>query len=63
VTGKQFSTRIQKLWRTQQEAADALGVTRGAIGHYELGRRPIPETVIKLLECIEKLNHVAQKSS
>lgn len=63
MTGKQFSTRIQKLWRTQQEAADALGVTRGAIGHYGLGRRPIPKIVVKLLECLEAANHVAQKST
>lgn len=53
MTAKQFSTRIQKIWTTQKEAANALGVTRGAIGHYELGRRPVPGTIVKLLECIE----------
>lgn len=61
MTAKQFSTRIQKLWRTQQEAADAFGVTRSAVGHWIHGRRPVPMTIEKLIECIEAANHVAQK--
>jgi DNA-binding XRE family transcriptional regulator len=58
MTARQFSTRIKRFWRTQQEAAAALGVTRGAIGHWELGRRPVPKSIVKFLECIEERNHL-----
>jgi DNA-binding transcriptional regulator YiaG len=53
MTPFQFSKRISKLFNTHQEAADALGVTRGCVGHWLNGRRPVPGTVEKLIECIE----------
>lgn len=54
MTANQFYKRISKLFDTQQEAADAFGVTRSAVGHWLSGRRPVPESIVKLLECIEE---------
>lgn len=53
MTAHQFYKRISKFFNTQQEAADALGVTRGAVGHWIAGRRPVPESIVRLIECIE----------
>ena len=61
MTADQFARKIQKLWVTQKDAAEALGVTRSCIGHYEHGRRPVPAPIVKLLKCLEAANHVAQK--
>lgn len=53
MTAKQI-TRIRiRLFGTQAAAAMACGITPGAWSHYEVGRRPIPETIIKLLACLE----------
>jgi DNA-binding transcriptional regulator YiaG len=38
----------------RSDLAAALGVSKHAIEHWEYGRRKIPATVIKLLECLEK---------
>jgi DNA-binding transcriptional regulator YiaG len=54
MTAAQFKKRRQKLWQSQYAAADALGVTRGAVGHWEDGRRPIPKTIVILLDCLER---------
>jgi DNA-binding XRE family transcriptional regulator len=62
VTANQFKRIRLKYWKSQAQAADALGITRGAVGHYENGRRPVPESIVKLIQCIER-NHVAQKST
>ena len=63
MTANHFAKRTSRLWRTQQEIADALGVTRGCIGHWINGRRRVPGTVVKLLKCIEAASRdqVAQK--
>jgi len=54
MTPKQF-TKIRKgLFRSQLQAAEALGVCQAAISHWELGRRPVPETIVKLLEYLER---------
>lgn len=53
MTANQFTRIRKRLWRSQQAAADALGLTQGAIGHYESGRNPVPLIVIKLLKCLE----------
>ena len=53
MTAHQFYKRISRLFDTQQEAADSLGVTRGAVGHWLNGRRRVPESIAKLIECIE----------
>ena len=54
LTAAKFKRCRQKLWPSQAAAALALGVTRHAVNHWESGRRPVPETIVKLLECLEK---------
>ena len=58
MTSKQFTKRRKRLWRTQTQAAEALGITPGACSHYEVGRRPVPLVVQKLLTCIESRTHL-----
>ena len=39
---------------TQQDIADTLGVTRGAVGHYLVGRRdPSINQIIELAACLD----------
>lgn len=60
---EEFKRRRKARWSSIYHAADALGVSPGAVSHWELGRRPVPKIVVKLLECLEAANHVAQKST
>ena len=53
MTSKQFARTRKRLWRTQAQAAEALGVTPGQISHLETGRRPIPKIIIQFLACLE----------
>ena len=62
MTANQFKKTRMKHWKSQAQAAETLGITRSACGHYENGRRPVPKVIVKLLEHIEQ-NHVAQKST
>lgn len=55
MTSAQFRRRRQKLFGSQHQAAVALGVTQGAVTHWECGRRPVPEIVVKFLECWERI--------
>ena len=50
----QFTERRKKLFRSQQAAADALGITQQALSNWETGRREVPLIVIKFFECLEK---------
>jgi len=54
MTAEEFTARRKKLFPTQTLAARALGVTQGAICHWETGRRAISGTVRLLLESLEK---------
>lgn len=54
MTSEEFKRVRQTIWRTQAEAAAALGVTEGAVAHWERGRRKVPGIVMKLMECLEK---------
>ena len=54
MTPFQFIRRRKKLFRTQAQAAEALGVTPGTVSHWEVGRRPVPLIVQKLLDCLSQ---------
>ena len=56
MTPTQFTRRRKKLFRSQQAAADALGVRQQAISNWETGRRIVPATIEKFLACIESLD-------
>lgn len=58
MTPLQFTRRRRKLFRTQVQAAEALGVTVGTVSHWETGRRPVPAIAIKFLECLEEREHL-----
>ena len=53
MTPNQFDKKIRKLFRVQSVAAEAMGLTPGAISHFCTGRRPIPRYVEILLACLE----------
>ena len=56
----QFTERRKKLFRSQQAAAEALGVTQQALSNWETGRREVPLIVVKFFECLEKAEEVAK---
>lgn len=58
-TGKRFRKERLKLFATQQEAATAMGITVGALSHWEVDRRPIPEIAWILLGYIEREQEAA----
>lgn len=53
MTPLKFTKRRKKLFRSQQKAADAMGVTQQAISQWETGREKVPLIVVKFLECLE----------
>ena len=55
MTSEEFKQVRQTIWRTQAEAAAALGVTEGAVAHWERGRRKVPGIVVKLMGCLERI--------
>jgi transcriptional regulator with XRE-family HTH domain len=61
MTPEEFKARRLKLgYGTRRELAEAMGITRYAIEHYEYGRRPVPRWAQKLLDCL-KLTQLADK--
>jgi DNA-binding transcriptional regulator YiaG len=44
--------RLNLGYETRGEFAEAMGVTRYAIEHWEYGRRPIPGYAQKLIKCL-----------
>jgi transcriptional regulator with XRE-family HTH domain len=55
LTPLQFKrTRLKLGLKTQAQAAEAMGVCQGTVSLYESGGRPVPKTIIKLLECLEE---------
>lgn len=54
MTPLKFAKRRKKLFRSQQKAADAMGVSQGTISLWESGGRPVPAIAVKLLECLEQ---------
>ena len=66
MTAEEFKAKREKLFPTQALAAQALGVTKGAVSHWEMGRRAIPGTIKLLLDSLEKnpeaVNAIVNKS-
>lgn len=60
MTPLQFTRRRRKLFKTQQQAAEALGVSQGTISLWESGGRPVPTIAIKLLDCLEEKSKFAK---
>jgi DNA-binding XRE family transcriptional regulator len=54
MTALQFSRRRKNLFRSQQKAADAMGLIQQTISGWETGRRPVPRWAVKFLECLER---------
>jgi DNA-binding transcriptional regulator YiaG len=54
--------RLKLGYETRGGLAEAMGITRYAIEHYECGRRPIPKWAQKLLECLRLSQLVEQKN-
>jgi len=49
-----FKAIREEQFGTQAAAAEALGVVIQTIKAWEHGRRKVPETVVKLIECLKK---------
>lgn len=55
MTARQFKAYRKKLFFHPTEAAEALGISYGALNHWETGRRAVPLWAVKFLACIEAL--------
>lgn len=53
-SGFVFQKARRKLFTTQAEAAEAMGVSQGAIALWENGQRPIPDYAWIILGCVER---------
>lgn len=56
ITAKEFKRRRLALRMSQERLAEELGVTQVAVSFYENGKRPIPETIAKLLRFVEAMH-------
>ena len=61
MTATEFKEIRKRHWKSQSKAAAALGTTQANISHYELGRRPVSGTMIRLLECIENADKTGKE--
>lgn len=53
MTREEFKQLRLKLGcETRRELAEQMGVTKGAIEHWEYGRRPLPTWAQKLIRCL-----------
>jgi DNA-binding transcriptional regulator YiaG len=55
MTAAQFKRRRQALFSSTYKAAAALGVSQGAVAHWEIGRRPVPKYISVTLSCLERI--------
>jgi DNA-binding XRE family transcriptional regulator len=62
MTAKQIEKRVKRLWKTQQQAADALGVRQQSISHWCRGARPVPLWLVKFLECLETADKIGKEA-
>ena len=61
MTAKQFEKRVKRLWRTQQQAATALGVRQQAVSNWCTGRRAVPAIIEKFMECLENADKATKE--
>lgn len=61
MTPLQFTRRRKKLFRSQQAAADALGVRQQAISNWETGWRAVPPIIEKFMECLERADNAEKE--
>lgn len=53
MTREEFrALRLKLGCETRRELAEQMGVTKGAIEHWEYGRRPLPAWAQKLIRCL-----------
>jgi transcriptional regulator with XRE-family HTH domain len=50
---KILDLRKQNGW-TQEELAELLGVHQSQVSRWESGKTPVPDHIVKLIECLEK---------
>ena len=63
MTREEFKALRLKLGcETRRELAEQMGISKGAIEHWEYGRRPLPMWAQKLLECLRLAQLVEQKT-
>jgi transcriptional regulator with XRE-family HTH domain len=54
MTASQFRRWREAMGISIAEAAKALGVTRAAITGWQSGRRSVPLSIVKLIECLKR---------
>ncbi|WP_431037001.1 helix-turn-helix domain-containing protein [Pseudomonas yamanorum] len=57
IPGNVFKAGRKTLGLTQTEVADALGVSIDTIKHWEAGKKPIPERMVKKNQCAHAERH------
>lgn len=54
MTAADFRAWLESRNLSQRAAAPLLGVTQQAVNYWATGKRPIPETVALLIECLDR---------
>ena len=63
MTPFKFKKKLLELgFKTQQQAADALGVRQQAISNWCTGRRAVPAVIEILIQCIEKAGETGREA-
>lgn len=54
MTPADLSAWLDRRGLSQRQAAPLLGVTQQAVNLWATGKRPIPGTVVRLIECLDR---------